>query len=88
MQGMDIGDTHFKFFPAEAADDVKLLKSIAGPIPDAVFCPNGGINISNYRDYLALAKVKCVSGSWLTPTDLMEAINGRKLSTWHNKPSI
>ena len=80
MLGMDMGYTHFKFFPAEAAGGVKSLKSIAGPIPDAVFCPTGGISINNYRDYLALANVKCVGGSWLTSTNLMDAGNWQEIT--------
>ena len=80
MLGMDMGYTHFKFFPAEAAGGVKSLKSIAGPIPDAVFCPTGGISINNYRDYLALANVKCVGGSWLTSANLMDAGNWQEIT--------
>jgi len=75
MQGLDLGYGYFKFFPAEAAGGVKSLKSISGPFPEVKFCPTGGISIDNYRNYLALPNVKCVGGSWLTPTELMEAGN-------------
>ena len=54
MTGMALGYTHFKFFPAEAAGGVKMLKAIAGPFPQITFCPTGGITLANYRDYLAL----------------------------------
>ena len=67
MLGMDYGLTHFKFFPAEAAGGIPMLKAIAGPFPHAVFCPTGGITPGTYRDYLKLANVACVGGSWLAP---------------------
>ncbi len=72
MKANDAGYDHLKFFPAEAAGGVKALKSIAGPFPNTVFCPTGGISIANYKEYLALSNVKCVGGSWLAPTDAIE----------------
>jgi len=67
MQGMEFGYRQFKLFPAEAVGGVKLLKAIAGPFPDIRFCPTGGINETNYKDYLALDNVSCVGGSWIIP---------------------
>lgn len=72
MKANDAGYDHLKFFPAEAAGGVKALKSIAGPFPNTVFCPTGGISVANYKEYLALPNVKCVGGSWLAPTDAIE----------------
>jgi 2-dehydro-3-deoxyphosphogluconate aldolase/(4S)-4-hydroxy-2-oxoglutarate aldolase len=46
-----------------------MLKAIAGPFPKVTFCPTGGISPANYRDYLALANVACVGGSWIVPGD-------------------
>lgn len=69
MEGVSLGYSHFKFFPAEAAGGVKALKSIYGPFADVCFCPTGGINDSNFMDYLALPNVKCVGGSWIVPDD-------------------
>ena len=73
MEGMGLGYTHFKFFPAEAAGGVKTLKSIHGPFADIRFCPTGGINEKNFLDYLALPNVKCVGGSWIVPDDAVAA---------------
>lgn len=73
MEGTGLGYTHFKFFPAEAAGGVKTLKSIHGPFPEIRFCPTGGINEKNYRDYLALPNVLCVGGSWIVPDDAVAA---------------
>jgi 2-dehydro-3-deoxyphosphogluconate aldolase / (4S)-4-hydroxy-2-oxoglutarate aldolase len=72
MTGMALGYTHFKFFPAEAAGGVKMLKSIAGPFPQITFCPTGGIGPDNFGSYLALGNVACVGGSWLAPQELMD----------------
>ncbi|MDP5135467.1 bifunctional 4-hydroxy-2-oxoglutarate aldolase/2-dehydro-3-deoxy-phosphogluconate aldolase [Rheinheimera baltica] len=69
MEGTGLGYSHFKFFPAEAAGGVKTLKSIYGPFADIRFCPTGGINEKNFKDYLALPNVKCVGGSWIVPDD-------------------
>lgn len=73
MKGLDLGYSHFKFFPAEASGGIKALKSIGGPFPDVMFCPTGGIGPNNYLDYLALPNVKCAGGSWLAPDDAVEA---------------
>ena len=67
MRGLDMGLTHFKFFPAEANGGVKALKSLTGPFADVRFCPTGGISLATAPDYLALPQVLCVGGSWLVP---------------------
>ena len=72
MIGMARGYSHFKFFPAEAAGGVKMLKAIAGPFPQITFCPTGGITLANYREYLALQNVACIGGSWLVPQEAMD----------------
>jgi len=81
MQAIDLGYTHFKFFPAEASGGIKAVKSIGGPFPDMVFCPTGGIGPNNYRDYLALPNVRCVGGSWLVPDGAMEAGDWSRITT-------
>jgi 2-dehydro-3-deoxyphosphogluconate aldolase/(4S)-4-hydroxy-2-oxoglutarate aldolase len=73
MTGLARGYDHFKFFPAEAAGGVKMLKAFAGPFPRVTFCPTGGITEVNYREYLALANVACVGGSWVAPQGAIEA---------------
>ena len=69
MTGLQRGYDHFKFFPAEAAGGIPMLKAIAGPFPQVVFCPTGGIGLGNYREYLALSNVACVGGSWVAPPE-------------------
>ncbi len=75
MALLDRGITEMKFFPAEAAGGVPMLKSIAGPLPQVTFCPTGGINPSNAKQYLALSNVACVGGSWMLPTSLVKQGN-------------
>jgi len=72
MTGMALGYDHFKFFPAEAAGGVKMLKAISGPFPQITFCPTGGITLENYLDYLALGNVACIGGSWIAPQAAMD----------------
>ena len=72
MLGMEYGLDHFKFFPAENAGGVPMLKAIAGPIPQVTFCPTGGISLKNYNEYLALPNVACCGGSWLAPADVVK----------------
>lgn len=72
MAGMELGYTHFKFFPAEASGGVNALKAFSGPLANIRFCPTGGITPSSYKDYLALSNVDCIGGSWIAPTDAME----------------
>lgn len=65
MLGLDLGLTHFKFFPAEAAGGIAALKALAAPFGMARFCPTGGISQQSAPDWLALDAVLCVGGSWL-----------------------
>ncbi len=72
MVGMEKGYEEFKFFPAEAAGGVSMLKSIGGPFPQITFCPTGGISLKNFNKYLALDNVACVGGSWIVPANCIE----------------
>jgi 2-dehydro-3-deoxyphosphogluconate aldolase/(4S)-4-hydroxy-2-oxoglutarate aldolase len=67
------GLSFLKFFPATAAGGVPLLKALAGPFTDVVFCPTGGISLKTAPDFLALPNVKVCGGSWLTPADAVAA---------------
>jgi 2-dehydro-3-deoxyphosphogluconate aldolase/(4S)-4-hydroxy-2-oxoglutarate aldolase len=62
---LERGITHAKLFPAEVVGGVAALKAFAGPFPQMRFCPTGGVNATNARDYLAQANVVCVGGSWM-----------------------
>lgn len=66
------GFKQLKLFPAQQAGGVAMLKALAGPFPDVVFCPTGGITMATAPEFLALPNVVCVGGSWLTPKDAVE----------------
>lgn len=65
MTAVEAGFKALKFFPAEPAGGIDYLKSLAGPLPEIVFCPTGGISAEKAPDYLALSNVACVGGSWI-----------------------
>ena len=69
----ELGFRALKFFPAEPAGGAKYLASLAGPLPDLIFCPTGGIDAIKAATYLALANVACVGGSWMVAPSLIEA---------------
>jgi 2-dehydro-3-deoxyphosphogluconate aldolase/(4S)-4-hydroxy-2-oxoglutarate aldolase len=61
-----------KFFPATAAGGIPMLKALAGPFADVLFCPTGGITPETAPQFLALPNVKVCGGSWLTPQDAVD----------------
>ncbi len=67
------GLNFLKFFPATAAGGVGLLRALAGPFPDVVFCPTGGITVETAPQFLSLPNVKVCGGSWLTPADALDS---------------
>jgi 2-dehydro-3-deoxyphosphogluconate aldolase / (4S)-4-hydroxy-2-oxoglutarate aldolase len=71
MNLLAVGFTHLKFFPAEAAGGVAMVKSIGGPLPQITFCPTGGIDLAKAPKYLALPNVACVGGTWMAPQELI-----------------
>jgi 2-dehydro-3-deoxyphosphogluconate aldolase/(4S)-4-hydroxy-2-oxoglutarate aldolase len=72
MRGLNLGLTHFKFFPAEASGGLKALKALAAPFYQCRFCPTGGITEATAPDWLAFDPVLCVGGSWVIGGDLGE----------------
>lgn len=67
------GFRELKLFPAQQAGGVGMLKALAGPFPDVVFCPTGGITAETAPEFLTLPNVACVGGSWLTPKAALAA---------------
>ena len=67
MRGLDLGLTHFKFFPAMAAGGLPALKALAAPFGQCRFCPTGGITEQTAPEWLAFDPVLCVGGSWIAP---------------------
>jgi 2-dehydro-3-deoxyphosphogluconate aldolase / (4S)-4-hydroxy-2-oxoglutarate aldolase len=61
--GMDL--TILKFFPANLFGGLNALKTYGQVFSNVKFCPTGGINALNFRDYLELKNVIAVGGSWV-----------------------
>lgn len=68
---LEQGFTLQKFFPAELAGGMAMLKAMGAPIPEARFFPTGGITAKTAPDYLAMRNVACIGGSWVVPAALL-----------------
>lgn len=66
---MALGLTYLKFFPAEAAGGVKMIKAMAAPYTKIKFMPTGGVGVGNLADYLNCKAVYACGGSWMVPAD-------------------
>jgi len=76
-RGLSLGCKLQKFFPAEVAGGLKMLKALAGPYghTGVKFMPTGGVNAANARDYLALPIVAAIGGSWMVERSLIAEKN-------------
>ena len=63
--------TVLKLFPAEQAGGAGILRTFGAAFPDVLFCASGGVASTNAADYLSLANVACVAGSWVVPPSLL-----------------
>ena len=81
MQANADGYFFLKFFPAMQAGGIAMLKALAGPFTDVVFCPTGGITLASAPEFLALSNVKVCGGSWLTPADAVAAKDWGRITT-------
>ncbi len=68
---LELGLTTVKFFPAEAAGGLKMLKAMAAPYGQLTFMPTGGINANNLLDYLKFNKIVACGGSFMVADDLV-----------------
>lgn len=60
-----------KFFPAEQAGGIAMIKAMAAPYHNIRFMPTGGINPGNLKDYLSCDKILCCGGSWMVKGELI-----------------
>ena len=72
-QALEQGLEVVKFFPAEAAGGLKMVKAMAAPYVGVKFMPTGGINQNNVREYLAYDRILACGGSWMVKSDLVDA---------------
>ena len=75
------GYDFLKFFPATAAGGIPMLKALAGPFADVLFCPTGGITLQTAPQFLSLPNVRVCGGSWLTPQDAVDAQDWARITT-------
>ena len=80
MQANADGYMFLKFFPATAAGGIPMLKALAGPFADVMFCPTGGITVDTAAQFLALPNVVVCGGSWLTPADAVAAKDWKRIT--------
>ena len=71
-QAIGLGLTMVKFFPAEPAGGISMIKAMAAPYTGIRFMPTGGINAKNLEDYLSCDKILCCGGSWMVKADLIK----------------
>ena len=72
-QALENGLDVVKFFPAEPAGGLKMIKAMAAPYVGVKFMPTGGINQNNVRDYLAYDRILACGGSWMVKGDMVAA---------------
>jgi 2-dehydro-3-deoxyphosphogluconate aldolase / (4S)-4-hydroxy-2-oxoglutarate aldolase len=70
-----------KLFPAREAGGPAMLRALAGPFPDQIFCPTGGVSRESALQYLALPNVPCVGGSWMAPPQLLQAQSWQQIES-------
>jgi 2-dehydro-3-deoxyphosphogluconate aldolase/(4S)-4-hydroxy-2-oxoglutarate aldolase len=78
--GLSRGLTVLKFFPAEAAGGLKMLKAMSAPYSMVRFMPTGGIDEKNLAEYLAFAPVIACGGSWMVRDELIMSKNWAEIT--------
>lgn len=74
-----------KFFPAEQAGGIAMIKAMAAPYTMVKFMPTGGINAKNLADYLSCDKILCCGGSWMVKGDMIKAGEFDKITAMTNE---
>lgn len=71
-QAVKRGMSTVKFFPAEQAGGINMIRAMAAPYSNLKFMPTGGINLKNLKDYLSFDRILCCGGSWMVRGDLIK----------------
>ena len=69
LAGFDL----LRLFPAHQTGGLDMLRALAAPFPDVLFCPAGGVTQANATAYLCLSNVISVAGSWIAPPAMIDA---------------
>jgi 2-dehydro-3-deoxyphosphogluconate aldolase/(4S)-4-hydroxy-2-oxoglutarate aldolase len=73
ISAVNLGLDHVKFFPAENAGGLKMIKAVGAALTALKFMPTGGISASNVTEYLQSDKIFCCGGSWMVKGDMIKA---------------
>lgn len=76
---LSLGLKTVKFFPAEALGGLPLIKAMAAPYGNVTFLPTGGVNEKNLNEYLSFSKVVACGGSWMVPSDAVNAKDWKRI---------
>ena len=79
-QALELGLKAVKFFPAEAAGGINMIKSMAAPYQSLQFMPTGGINADNMLEYLSFNKIIACGGSFMVKDSLIDAGNFEEIT--------
>lgn len=79
-QGVHRGLEVLKFFPAEQAGGLAMIKAMAAPYTNVKFMPTGGISEGNLASYLECNKIVCCGGSWMVKSDMVESGDFKTIS--------
>ena len=79
-QGVKRGLEVLKFFPAQQAGGVAMIKAMAAPYTSVMFMPTGGINADNIEQYLSFKKIAACGGSWMVKADLIDSKDFEKIT--------
>ncbi|WP_331463345.1 bifunctional 4-hydroxy-2-oxoglutarate aldolase/2-dehydro-3-deoxy-phosphogluconate aldolase [Anaerosacchariphilus polymeriproducens] len=73
IQAVKRGLKVVKFFPAESAGGLDMIKAMSAPYTDLEFMPTGGIHAKNLENYLSFSKIAACGGSWMVKSELIES---------------
>ena len=80
-QAMELGLDFVKFFPAEPAGGLPMIKAVAAPYTKLTFMPTGGINKENVREYLKCNRIVACGGTWMVKGDMIASGDFEKIET-------
>ncbi len=81
MAAAEAGFDVLKFFPAQAAGGIAMLKGLADPLPHLSFCPTGGVSAANLAEWLGLANVVCAGGTWIATRQALSEADWAGITT-------
>jgi 2-dehydro-3-deoxyphosphogluconate aldolase/(4S)-4-hydroxy-2-oxoglutarate aldolase len=80
LQAVEFGYKELKLFPASLSGGAPFLSAMSSIFQDISFCPTGGVNGDNQKDYLALSNVFAVGGTWIAKPEWVENENWSKIT--------